>query len=149
MKLRVIIVSLLLYGQCSCSLAQQVSFTRYTVQDGLVANPIRCIYQDSKGFIWIGTYDGLSRYDGYKFTNYTSVNGLSHSLINSIIEVDGKLMVAENDGSIDVVQHNGLQAGFKGQSAINIVKATRGRVLMTTDAHGFYEYTNGSFISPQ
>src|SRR4026207_765737 len=79
---------------------QQVSFIKYTVYDGLVANPVRCIYQDSKGFLWIGTYDGLSRYDGYKFTNYTTSNGLSHIVINSLFEIDGKLLIAENNGAV-------------------------------------------------
>src|SRR5688572_2594358 len=119
MKLRVIIVSLLLYGQCSCSLAQQVSFTRYTVQDGLVANPIRCIYQDSKGFIWFGTYDGLSRYDGFKFTNFTTGNGLSHNFINSIIETNGKLMIAHNNGAIDVFENGNITNRFMLNSAAN------------------------------
>ena len=105
MKMKLIIFLLL----ANMSLhAQQVSFMKYTVQDGLVANPIRCIYQDSKGYIWIGTFDGLSRYDGYKFTNYTSINGLSHSFINSIIEVDGKVLIGENNGSIDVVENNAI-----------------------------------------
>src|SRR5688572_17673211 len=66
---------LLIFLQLSFLLCktQQVNFIKYTVYDGLVANPIRCIYQDSKGFIWIGTLEGLSRYDGYRFNNYTTV----------------------------------------------------------------------------
>ena len=77
-----------LFFLSSLSLAsQRVIFKTYTVYDGLVANPVRCIYQDSKGFIWIGTYEGLSRYDGYKFTNYTTANGLSHNFINAMIGI--------------------------------------------------------------
>src|SRR5688572_23332549 len=76
---------LLIFLQLSFLLCktQQVNFIKYTVYDGLVANPIRCIYQDSKGFIWIGTLEGLSRYDGYRFNNYTAGNGLSHNFVNS------------------------------------------------------------------
>src|SRR6187399_2201433 len=82
--------------------AQQVSFIKYTMHDGLVSNPVRSIYQDSKGFIWIGTFEGLSQFDGYKFTNYTNSNGLSHNVINSMFDVNGRLLVAENNGSIDI-----------------------------------------------
>lgn len=66
--------------------AQQLIFKTYTEEDGLVSNPVRCIFQDSRGFIWLGTWQGLSKYDGRKFTNYTTVNGLSDNLINDIYE---------------------------------------------------------------
>jgi ligand-binding sensor domain-containing protein/two-component sensor histidine kinase len=132
----------------SFSNAQQVNFIKYTVYDGLVANPVRCIYQDSKGFIWIGTFDGLSRYDGYKFTNYTTTNGLSHTFINSLFETDNKLLIAENDGSVDVIENNVIQKGFKLPSAVNFVAPYKGRHLLTTDTSGFYEYKNGTMIRP-
>ena len=127
---------------------QQVNFIRYTVHDGLVANPVRCIYQDSKGFIWIGTFEGLSRYDGYKFTNYTTTNRLSHSMVNSIFEVNGKLLIAENNGAVDIIQNSTIQKGLMATSAVNIVMPYQDRVLLTTDASGFYEYKNDTLISP-
>ena len=83
--------------------AQHFIFKPYTVEDGLVSNPVRRIYQDNKGFIWIATWEGLSKYDGNKFTNYTIANGLSHNMVNDMYESpDGRLYVAENDGSVDV-----------------------------------------------
>lgn len=44
--------------------------TRMTTGDGVANNSIRYIYQDSKGFIWMGTLNGLSRYDGNSFVTY-------------------------------------------------------------------------------
>ena len=141
---------LLVVGSLLLSAAsQQLNFVKYTVYDGLVANPVRCIYQDSKGFIWIGTLDGLSRYDGYKFTNYTTVNGLSHNFINSITEVDGKLLIAENNGAIDEIQNNIIvQKAYKIASGVNTVGVHDNRLLFTTDANGFFEYKNNSLFSP-
>lgn len=127
--------------------AQSLTFKNYTVADGLVANPVRCIYQDSMGFLWIGTFDGLSRYDGYKFTNYTNINGLSHNFINSIIEVKGKLLVAENNGSIDIIKDNSIQKTLKIASAVNLINPINGRYIISTDANGFYEYINDTIIS--
>jgi len=40
------------------------------VQDGLTSNYVDCIYKDSRGFTWIGTWDGLNRYDGYDVVQY-------------------------------------------------------------------------------
>jgi ligand-binding sensor domain-containing protein len=106
LKRQVIILFLLIVILSSPCHSQSLNFRTYTVYDGLVANPVRCIYQDSKGFIWIGTFDGLSRYDGYKFSNHTTANGLSHDFINSIVELNGKLLVAENNGAVDVILNN-------------------------------------------
>src|SRR5215831_16409924 len=98
----------MLLSACSLSVsAQHFIFKTYTVEDGLVSNPVRRIYQDSKGFIWIATWEGLSKYDGDKFTNYTIVNGLSHNLVNDVCEsADGKLYVAENNGIVDLLDRN-------------------------------------------
>ena len=136
LKLRFCIFFLLCSGAFSPGLCQQVNFIKYTVQDGLVANPVRCMYQDKKGFIWVGTFDGLSRYDGYKFTNYTTINGLSHNFINSIIEVDGKLLITENNGSIYVFDNNSILPGYKVGSAAIIMRPVKDQILITTDVHG-------------
>ncbi len=148
MKQRYTLLLILLNCFCVASIAQQVSFIKYTVYDGLVANPVRCIYQDSKGFIWIGTYDGLSRYDGYKFTNYTTSNGLSHIVINSLFEIDGKLLIAENNGAIDLISNNSIQKKQMLKSAVNVIAPFKERLLLSTDENGFYEYKNDSIIRP-
>ena len=66
--------------------AQQLSLRRYGVAPGLAHNSVHCIFQDSKGYIWIGTSEGLSRFDGYRFTNYTTRDGLEHNNVNDITE---------------------------------------------------------------
>src|SRR3989337_4485113 len=42
-------------------------FDHFNLDDGLSQYTVYCIIQDSKGFLWFGTADGLNRYDGYKF----------------------------------------------------------------------------------
>ena len=134
---------IILYCGFLSSFAQQVFFKSYTVQDGLVANPVRCIYQDNKGFIWIGTFEGVSRYDGYKFTNYTTANGLSHNFINSFYQLGDQLLIAENNGAIDIVENNRIRRGFLLNSAANFITPLGDRLLFTTDTSGVYEYRNG------
>ncbi|MEK9138160.1 MAG: two-component regulator propeller domain-containing protein, partial [Bacteroidota bacterium] len=65
---------------------QILPFQSYTARDGLPSNTIRVIYQDTRGYLWIGTNNGLSRYDGAKFTNYSTVDGLSNNWITAIAE---------------------------------------------------------------
>jgi ligand-binding sensor domain-containing protein/two-component sensor histidine kinase len=148
MQVRILMLLLVMLLQISFGKAQQVSFIKYTVYDGLVSNPVRCIYQDKKGYIWIGTYDGLSRYDGYQFKNFTSVNGLSHSVVNNIFEAGEKLLIAENDGSVDVIHNNiTIEKSLKVASAVNAFGVHNNRILGTTDSHGFIEYKNNSIAS--
>ena len=51
-------------------LKTEYSYRRYTTQDGLPSNKNNCIRQDGKGFIWIAGAKGLTRYDGFTFTNF-------------------------------------------------------------------------------
>ena len=53
-----------------CAQEQNIRFERLSIEDGLSQSTIFSIYQDSKGFMWFGTEDGLNRYDGYDFTIY-------------------------------------------------------------------------------
>jgi hypothetical protein len=60
----------------------------FTTDNGLPNNEIRAIAQDSDGFYWIGTWDGLARFDGYEFTNFyhdpLDDKSIGNSLINNI-----------------------------------------------------------------
>jgi len=54
----------------SFSLGEKFYFKQYTYQEGLSQSWIRCTYQDKIGFVWFGTSDGLSRFDGHSFKIY-------------------------------------------------------------------------------
>lgn len=60
--------------------AGQVRFEHFTTDNGLSQNTILSIIQDKTGYLWIGTEDGLNRYDGYEFEKYHAVQGDSLSL---------------------------------------------------------------------
>lgn len=60
------------------------------IERGLSNNAITCIYQDNRGFMWFGTYDGLNRYDGYSFKVFRNIIGDTNSLIdNHIYSISG------------------------------------------------------------
>ena len=68
------------------AICQVYNFKSYTVREGLLSNGVTCLCQDSFGYLWIGTTDGISVYDGRSFRSYTVVDGLSSSWINCIVE---------------------------------------------------------------
>src|SRR5947209_1316687 len=81
--------------------AQRLSFHNYSVHDGLANAHVNSVYQDRKGYLWFGTWEGLSRFDGYGFTNYGRRDGLANPIINDITEDrDGNLWVATQTGGV-------------------------------------------------
>ena len=102
--------SLLLYLAVLFSVqafAIQNNFEYITVENGLSQGNIECIFQDSQGFMWFGTFNGLNRYDGYKITifNFESdnPNSLSHEHVVQMCEdTEGKIWIATFGGGISV-----------------------------------------------
>jgi signal transduction histidine kinase/ligand-binding sensor domain-containing protein/DNA-binding response OmpR family regulator len=82
---------------------QEVHYRPLTVDDGLAQNAVTCITQDHQGYVWLGTTDGLSRYDGYHFRNYHHVPGDSTSLRDNLVKClyvdgEGRLWVGTDTG---------------------------------------------------
>ena len=63
-----------------------IIFQRLTINDGLSLSSVYCVFQDSKGFMWFATEDGLNKYDGEKFTIYNHTPGAQNSLSNKWVE---------------------------------------------------------------
>ena len=61
-------------------------FEHLDSHDGLSQNSVLSIYCDHKGYIWMGTMDGLNRYDGYSFKIFKSQQGNPHSLTNNRVD---------------------------------------------------------------
>ena len=83
-----------------------VQFEHLTIEDGLSQNAALAIFQDSKGYLWIGTQDGLNRYDGFAFKIYKhdpeDPSSISHNSILAITEdQDGSLWIGTWGGGLD------------------------------------------------
>ena len=89
----------LLLSLVSASRAEQLPIKTYTTADGLARDQINRIVRDSRGFLWFCTREGLSRFDGYTFTNYASAQGLLGRNVNDLLETrDGVYWVATDAG---------------------------------------------------
>jgi ligand-binding sensor domain-containing protein len=86
---------------------QYYSVYRYTSIEGLANTDVYRISQDKKGYMWFGTVDGLSRYDGSTFTNYGTDEGIYHSTILSMLDRnDSEKIISHYDGHIEVFANN-------------------------------------------
>ncbi len=70
------------------AVAQEHRFTQFNVQDGLVQSQAVAIFQDSRGFLWIGTKGGVSRFDGHSFQNFTEGGGRSLGRVVAFAEAE-------------------------------------------------------------
>ena len=78
------------------SFSVELNFKYFKVEDGLSSNTVYTVLQDSKGFMWFGTENGLNRFDGYTFVSYRNIPRNKNSLINNyvyhLIEDDNQLL---------------------------------------------------------
>jgi diguanylate cyclase (GGDEF)-like protein len=84
---------------CLPLVGQQYLFRQYGPSDGLTNLGINCLYQDRTGFLWVGTDNGLFRYDGSVFQAFGHAEGLEDTEIRTVAEApDGVLWVATQNG---------------------------------------------------
>jgi len=112
---------------------QAIRFRHITYRDGMVQNPIATMLQDKSGYIWIGTWSGLSRYDGTYFKNYrpndSSGTNISHSRINRLFEDKQRRLWIGTGGGLNLYSsktekflHVGLSAAKGGGNFITAIE---------------------------
>src|SRR5690349_10642895 len=96
--------------------SQNIRFEHLSLEEGLSQSVVTSILQDRTGFLWIGTQDGLNRYDGYNFTVYkpdsTNPASLSDRWITALSEdEEGYLWVGTRLGGLN--RYNPVTGDFK------------------------------------
>ncbi|WP_432326703.1 ligand-binding sensor domain-containing protein [Mucilaginibacter sp. P25] len=92
---------------CVFSQNRPIHFQHIGSREGLSELNINCIMQDSRGFIWVGTRDGLNRYDGNKFKVFKNIvndtNSISNSFVQDVIEdKNGNLWISTSGGGLNM-----------------------------------------------
>lgn len=132
------------------------------ISDGLSNNSVTTIYQDSDGYMWFGTYDGLNRYDGYNFKVFRNrINDQKSLPFNTIYNIEG-----DTKKNIWVGGANGVCVYNKITATFNAVEFTFGKnkpkvlkdiihqmrsvsndlVLVASQNLGLITFENGSFV---
>lgn len=83
--------------------AQRSIFEHFSTEQGLSNSHVICLFQDRHGFIWVGTNNGLNKFDGYRFIHFSNhlddPKSISNNTINAILESqDGALWIGTNGG---------------------------------------------------
>lgn len=149
--MRILFTYFLLFYACFLH-AQEYSVSQYSIGEGLSQSQVRAIFQDRKGFIWMGTHRGLCRFDGRKFIDFQSEDGLSGRFVNAIAQdKKGVLWIATESG---ISQYDGVKFKTLVKEQLNGVNTvlsllcdTRGNVWLGTKGGGVIRYENGQFVA--
>ena len=130
----------------------QASLSHFSTDDGMASNAIAGIYQDDYGFIWLATWNGLSRFDGYDFYNYKTGNGshiknLHNRILDIAIDQSQNIWMRMYDGRVFVMNRSTDQIinPFEGNAGFEefrtnspLLVTSTGEVLITIEGAGLY-----------
>ncbi len=127
------------------SLSQNLQFKQFTVEDGLPQNTVFSIVQDCTGFMWFGTADGLSRYDGYSFKNFRrnfsdSTSLPDNKVVTLSINNQEKLILSSTQNLVEFNKETETFSDIKIPNLISVYSAfSNGTYLLKKEGHYFYD----------
>jgi len=135
---RILTILSLIFLVASQSNAQFFQSTNYKEGSGLPSSESYLVYQDSKGFVWIATDNGVVKFDGHEFVTYNITNGLTDNTVFGFYEdfkgriwfrtYNGALSYLEND-SIRPYKYNAELKSFMGQAILAKIEIDSGENL--------------------
>lgn len=132
---------------------REYNLETYTTEDGLPQSSVLAIVQTKDGYLWMGTYEGLARFDGIRFRIFDTANTpemdsnrikalLEDSKGNLWIATSGGLLCYRNGSFKNYTTKNGLSNNF----VVCLCEDRRGRIWVGT-THGLNRFENGFFTS--
>ncbi len=126
----------------------ELRFRNFTINDGLSQSSALCMVQDGVNSLWVGTQDGLNRYDGHAFQTYSSsdTKGLSSDYVRAAVRSkDGTLWFGTNNGltKFDLRSESFKTFHDTGNQALDIVDVCidqKGILWITTVDKGLYSF---------
>lgn len=136
-------------------LAKNLKFEHFNIESGLSNNDITDIVQDSLGYIWISTVDGLNRYNGNRFTTYNRENdpenSLAHNFVHQLqIDSSGNVLIV-NEGGLNIYNPKtetfslkNKEQGLSGNNLSSMAFGKQGELLLGIYGIGlqFYDPNN-------
>lgn len=123
-----------------------VRFQHLTLEDGLPQNMVDCILQDRQGFMWFGTWNGLCRYDGYRFESFNSETDGINNFIQALQEdAFGNIWLGTREGVFryrydrQVFEKITIEAGSDENASIHSIIKGTGNTLLIGSGKAIWE----------
>lgn len=141
----------------SAGVAQRLIVRSFSIEDGLANGQIHSILEDRDGFLWIGTWDGVSRFDGVSFTSYDDRDGVPRGRIFAFHQTpEGTLYLAGEGGAAVFDGERFLplpeESGLANAHLRDIAQMPDGTLLFGGDSGLFARRPGGSWetiLSPE
>jgi len=150
---RIIQTVFLLFLFSTSVFSQNLQFKQFTVEDGLPQNSIFSIVQDCTGFMWFGTADGLSRYDGHSFKNFRTSLADSTSLPDNKVVLlsisnQKKMMLSSTQNLVEFNKETETFSTVKIPDLVSVYSLfPGGSTFLKKDGFYFYDFEN-KLLSP-
>ena len=120
--------------------ARALSFQWWQKEQGLTHGPVRALTQTRDGYLWLGTDNGLVRFDGIRFTEFGAADGIRNGTITALLQDHrGALWIGRSDNGLSRWEGNRVttlttQDGLPTNSITTLVEDNSGRVWIGTEA---------------
>jgi len=134
------------------SFGQSLKFKTLTTKDGLSNNSVNDIISDSKGRLWIATWDGLNRYDGNSFKIFKHVDNDTTSLSGNVIyalqkDTAGSLWCLTDNNSVSKLHKESIFQNFSFKDTpVNFRFSKKKNLVVETKNNKYYEFDGVKFI---
>jgi diguanylate cyclase (GGDEF)-like protein len=157
-----LLCGLLLFGHATFtfSLNPKIAITQYThdrwlTENGLPQNSVNAIIQTADGYIWLGTQEGLARFDGVRFTVFNNRNTkeIRHNFVSALcMDKEGSLWLGTDGGGLSRLQDGRFTAysteeGLSSPIVRSICMSRNGGLWIGTGGGGLNRFRDGRFVT--
>jgi PAS domain S-box-containing protein len=133
----------------------QYVYDRWTAESGLPQSSVLAIAQTPDGYLWLGTEEGILRFDGVRFVNFNKRNtpGLESEEVDALlVDHRGDLWIGTRGGGLALLRHGAFKSfttrdGLSNDSVQGLYEDERGDLWIATDGGGVNRLRNGRFAA--